>query len=51
MTVGSAIAPAIASLGFGLIFTGIAGLFAPGVPEQTHKTEGRPADEAIEMQP
>ena len=47
MTVGSAIAPAIASLGFGLIFTGIAGLFAPGVPEQTHKTEGKPADEAI----
>ena len=45
MTVGSAIAPAIASLGLGLIFTGVAGLFAPGVPEQTHK-EGKPADEA-----
>ena len=47
MTVGAAVAPAIASLGFGLIFTGIAGLFAPGVPEQSHKTEGRPADQAI----
>ncbi len=47
MTVGSAVVPAIASLGFGLIFSGVAGLFAPGVPNPTNKQEGRPADEAI----
>lgn len=47
MTVGSAVVPAIASLGFGLIFSGVAGLFAPGVPNPTTKQEGRPADEAI----
>jgi len=47
MTVGAAIAPAIASLGFGLIFTGVAGLFAPGVPDPSSTEEGRPADDAI----
>ncbi len=47
MTVGAAVVPAIASLGFGLIFSGVAGLFAPGVPNPTNKQEGRPADEAI----
>ena len=35
------------SLGFGLVFTGIAGLFAPGVPEASRKDEGLPADQAI----
>ena len=38
---------AIMSMGFGMIFTGIAGLFAPGVPDPEMKTEGRPADDAI----
>tara|TARA_B100000035_G_scaffold191766_1_gene163711 strand:+ start:3802 stop:6411 length:2610 start_codon:yes stop_codon:yes gene_type:complete len=38
---------AIMSMGFGMIFTGIAGLFAPGVPDPEMKTEGKPADDAI----
>lgn len=46
LTVGAAIAPAIASLGFGLIFMGVAGLFAPGVPEEG-KQEGKGSDAAI----
>ena len=46
-TVSAGIQAAMMSLGFGLIFTGIAGLFAPGVPNPEQKTEGRPADEAI----
>jgi len=35
------------ALGFSLVFSGIAGLFAPGVPEASRKDEGLPADQAI----
>ena len=46
-TISAGIKTAIMSMGFGMIFTGIAGLFAPGVPDPEMKTEGRPADDAI----
>jgi predicted phage tail protein len=46
-TLSGGIKAAMMSLGFALVFTGIAGLFAPGVPNTDSKTEGRPADEAI----
>lgn len=46
-TLSGGIQSAMMTLGFGLIFTGVAGLFAPGVPTPESKTEGRPADEAI----
>ena len=46
-TLSGAIQTAIMGLGFGLIFTGVAGLFAPGVPETDVRTEGKPADDAI----
>ena len=46
-TVSFGIKTAIMGLGFGMIFTGIAGLFAPGIPEPEHRSEGKPADDAI----
>ena len=46
-TISAGIQSAIMGLGFGMLFTGIAGLFAPGVPDPEMKTEGKPADDAI----
>ena len=45
-TVSFAVKQAIFSLGLALIFTGIAGLFAPGVPEEG-KQEGSGSDDAV----
>ncbi len=47
-TISAAVQSASAALGFGLLFTGVAGLFAPGVPSfGEDDREGAPADEAI----
>ena len=45
-TISAGIQTALMSLGFALIFTGIAGLFAPGVP-QDGKQEGSGANDAV----
>ena len=45
-TISAGIQTAIMSLGFALIFTGIAGLFAPGAPEYG-KQEGSEANDAV----
>ena len=45
-TISAGIQTAIMSLGFALIFTGIAGLFAPGAPEDG-KQEGSEANDAV----
>ncbi|MCP4928697.1 MAG: hypothetical protein GY918_06530, partial [Gammaproteobacteria bacterium] len=45
-TVSAGLQSAAMSLGFALIFTGIAGLFAPGVPEDG-KQEGSEANDAV----
>lgn len=45
-TISAGLQTAIMSLGFALIFTGIAGLFAPGAPEDG-KQEGSEADDAV----
>lgn len=45
-TISASIQTAVAALGFGLIFNGIAALFAPGAPQQG-KNEGADADQAI----
>jgi predicted phage tail protein len=45
-TISAGIQGAIAALGFGLIFTGVSGLLAPGTPQQG-KNEGKEADAAI----
>lgn len=46
-TISFSMKMAAMSLGFALVFTGIAGLFAPGVPEYSNKQEGREADDAV----
>lgn len=46
-TLSGAIKVAMMSLGMGLIFTGVAGLFAPGVPNTDVESQGRSADDAI----
>ena len=45
-TISAGLQTAIMSLGFALIFTGIAGLFAPGAPEDG-KQEGSEANDAV----
>ena len=45
-TISAGIQTALMSLGFALIFTGIAGLFAPGAPEDG-KQEGSEANDAV----
>ena len=45
-TISAGLQMAAMSLGFALIFTGIAGLFAPGAPEDG-KQEGAEADDAV----
>jgi predicted phage tail protein len=46
-TFSAGVKSAMVALGLSLVFTGVAGLFAPGVPEPSSKQEGRPADDAI----
>ena len=45
-TISAGIQTAMITLGTGLLFTGIAGLFAPGMPEEG-KQEGSEADDAV----
>lgn len=45
-TLSAGIQTAMVTLGAGLLFTGISGLFAPGVPEEG-KQEGSEADDAV----
>lgn len=45
-TISAAVQTAVMSLGFALVFTGIAGLFGPGLPTDG-KAEGSEANEAI----
>jgi len=45
-TISAGIQTALMSLGFALVFTGIAGLFAPGAPEDG-KQEGSEANDAV----
>lgn len=45
-TLSAGIQTAMVTLGAGLLFTGISGLFAPGMPEQG-KQEGSEADDAV----
>lgn len=45
-TISAGIQTALMSLGFALIFTGIAGLFAPGTPQEG-KSEGAEANDAV----
>lgn len=46
-TISAGIQSAIAALGFGLLFTGVAGLLAPGTPQGDKSDEGREADDAV----
>lgn len=46
-TISAGIQTATMSLGIGLIFTGVASLFAPGLPTQKNRQESAGADDAI----
>ena len=46
-TFSAGVKSAMVGLGLSMVFSGVAGLFAPGVPEPSSKEEGRPADDAI----